>query len=66
VERIDGNGLVYELNNVDDMVRTLLKLRDPTVRKRLGSAGALRMKNHFGWEAIAKRRLKDYESAIPR
>jgi glycosyltransferase involved in cell wall biosynthesis len=65
-EHVHGNGLVYKMNNLDDMVRTLLKLRDPAVRENLGSAGALKMKTYFSWEAIAKRRLNDYESSISR
>ena len=64
-EHVHGNGLVYKMNNLDDMVRTF-KLRDPAVRENLGSAGALKMKTHFSWEAIAKRRLNDYESSISR
>lgn len=63
-EHVLGNGLVYKMNNLDDLVNTLLSLRDPLERQRLGAIGAKKMKQEFSWETVAKRRLKDYESSI--
>ena len=63
-ERIDGNGLKYKLDDVQDLVRVLMELQSPTVRKKLGQTGAQRMAQEFSWEAIARRRLADYETAL--
>ena len=58
VERIDGNGLKYRLNDVDDLVRALHELSDPLARQYFGSFGARKMAA-FSWEEIARRRLRD-------
>jgi glycosyltransferase involved in cell wall biosynthesis len=64
VERIDGNGITYKLNDVNDLVRALLSLREPSTRKRLGQLGADKMARDFSWLSIARRRLQDYEAAL--
>ena len=64
VERIEGNGITYRLNDVDDLVRALLSLQDPAVRRNLGEAGARRMVDEFSWTFLAQRRLKDFEAAL--
>jgi glycosyltransferase involved in cell wall biosynthesis len=64
VERIEGNGITYKLNDVNDLVRALRCLRDPQERRRLGSFGADKMARAFSWESLAKRRLTDYEAAL--
>ena len=64
VERIDGNGITYRLNDVEDLTRALLVLEDPVVRQKLGEGGARRMVNEFSWISLAKRRLKDFEAAL--
>lgn len=63
-ERIEGNGLTYKLNDVDDMINELRNLRNPEERSRLGSAGAAKMKRNFSWESIARRRLTDFADAM--
>ncbi len=63
-ERLDGNGLAYKLNDLGDLVRVLLELRDLETRKRLGACGARKMAKDFSWESIATRRLRDYEAAL--
>jgi glycosyltransferase involved in cell wall biosynthesis len=65
-ERIEGNGLTYNLNDIDDLSRVLLCLADLSMRQRLGRIGAQRMRTLFSWEAIAKRRLADYTAATVR
>jgi glycosyltransferase involved in cell wall biosynthesis len=63
-ERLDGNGAAYKLNELGDLVRVLLELRDPETRKRMGAIGARKMAHDFSWESIAGRRLRDYEAAL--
>lgn len=64
VERIEGNGITYKLNDVDDLVRALCSLRDPQERKRLGDLGAQKMAAVFSWDTIARRRILDYADAL--
>jgi glycosyltransferase involved in cell wall biosynthesis len=65
-ERLAGNGLSYRQNDLEDLVRALLDLRDPRTRERLGVLGAQKMVGEFSWESVARRRLKDYEQALRR
>jgi Glycosyltransferase len=63
-EHIEGNGLIFKINNLNALVHALLMLRDRTERVRLGSFGAKKMASYFSWDSVARRRLKDYEMAI--
>jgi glycosyltransferase involved in cell wall biosynthesis len=63
-ERVNGNGFAYRLNDLDDLINTLLKLQDSTTRLRLGSFGAQKIARNFSWESIAKKRLRDYETSL--
>jgi glycosyltransferase involved in cell wall biosynthesis len=63
-ERLEGNGVAYKLNDLGDLVRVLLELRDPRTRECLGTMGAKKMARDFSWESIARRRLQDYEYAL--
>ncbi len=63
-EHVDGNGLIYKMNNLEDLVKKLLALRKTETRKLLGDAGALKMARNFTWESIARRRLEDFKAAL--
>jgi glycosyltransferase involved in cell wall biosynthesis len=63
-ERIDGNGLTYRLNDSRDLARVLRTLMSAEERHRLGSTGARRMAEEFGWAALARRRMDDYERTM--
>lgn len=63
-ERIEGNGLQYKLNDLDDLVCKLLSLYDPYTRKQLGDQGARKMATDYSWEALARRRLLDFERVL--
>jgi glycosyltransferase involved in cell wall biosynthesis len=64
-ERIDGNGVTYRLNDLGDLIRVLLGLREPQERRRLGLLGAEKMARDFSWKSIARRRLRDYQAVLP-
>jgi glycosyltransferase involved in cell wall biosynthesis len=66
VERIEGNGLQYHLNDVADLVRVLSTLMEARRRAELGSLGAIRMEREFSWRDLAARRLLDYEATLRR
>src|SRR5579862_9092201 len=55
VERIQGNGLQYRLNDVGDLERVLTTLLDARQRDVLGSLGATRMEREFSWRDLAAR-----------
>lgn len=63
-ERVDGNGLTYKLNDLEDLIRVLRVLRDQRVRTQLGSFGAQKMARDHSWNAVAKRRMRDYQAAL--
>lgn len=65
-DHVEGNGLVHRMNDLDDLVRVLLELKDAGVRKKLGTAGAVKMLREFNWNIIARRRLADYEATLNR
>lgn len=64
VERIEGNGLTYKLNDLMHLIQVLLSLRDSEIRQKLGSFGAIKMARDFSWETLAKRRINDYQIAL--
>jgi glycosyltransferase involved in cell wall biosynthesis len=63
-ERIEGNGLSYRLNDCEDLIRILTSLRAPERRHELGQRGAEKIRREFGWDLIAKFRLRGYEAAM--
>ena len=64
VERIDGNGLTYELNDQASLESVLSRLLDREARRELGSVGARRMIEQFSWNALVQRRLSDYRASL--
>jgi glycosyltransferase involved in cell wall biosynthesis len=64
VERIDGNGLTYALNDQASLERVLFTLLRPEERKRLGDVGARRMAAEFSWDSLVRRRVSDYSQAL--
>lgn len=63
-DHVDGNGLVYHMNDLQDLIRVLLLLESKEERQRLGEFGAKKMRDHFGMELVAKQRFQDYECAL--
>jgi glycosyltransferase involved in cell wall biosynthesis len=64
VERIEGNGLTYQLNDQAALERVLTQLMDANERRMLGETGARRMVKLFSWEALVQRRVSDYAAAL--
>jgi glycosyltransferase involved in cell wall biosynthesis len=63
-ERLDGNGLAYHLNDLNDLVHVLLQLRASEKRTAMGECGARKMATQFSWEIIARQRIHEYERAL--
>jgi glycosyltransferase involved in cell wall biosynthesis len=63
-ERIEGNGISYKESNIDDMINSLLKLKEKELRKEMGILGIKKIRTQLSWDHIACQRVKDYEEAI--
>jgi glycosyltransferase involved in cell wall biosynthesis len=61
-ERMQGNGLMYRLNDRGDLAAKLLQLKDPAMRAALGAEGARKMSEEFAWPALVRRRVADYRA----
>lgn len=59
-ERFEGNGLQYKENDLSDLKRTLLDLKERKVREGLGAYGSGKIAETRSWRALALARLKDY------
>jgi glycosyltransferase involved in cell wall biosynthesis len=64
-DHVEGNGVVYRMHDINDLVRALTLLTEPELRARLGRAGSDKMAARFSWLEHARRRLRDYEDAVP-
>jgi glycosyltransferase involved in cell wall biosynthesis len=65
-ERLEGNGKTYRLNDLADLQKALLGMKDVETRRLLGQFGAQKMAEQYSWESIAHQRLRDYEIALGR
>jgi len=63
-DHVDGNGLIYHLNDLGSLVETLLRLVHSDTRKLLGAAGAEKMRQYFTWGRAAQVRLDDFHAAL--
>ena len=63
-ERVDGNGLTYAENDVDDLVKSLMKLKDAEFRTLLSKHGIDKIMNNYSWLSIAQERMKDYDQFV--
>jgi len=62
-DHVDGNGIVYKMNDLEALVGALERLSDGDERARLGAIGAEKMATRFSWLDHARRRLDEYEAA---
>jgi glycosyltransferase involved in cell wall biosynthesis len=63
-DHVDGNGIVYRMNNLDSLVDALRQLANPELRRELGEAGARKMATSFSWAKHIDRRMADYTRAL--
>lgn len=64
VERIDGCGLSYAEENVEDLQKKMMQMLDKQVRTQLGRVGSKRVMESFSWDKIARLREQSYLDAI--
>jgi len=63
-DHVEGNGLIYRMNDREDLERRLEQLGDSRLRAELGAAGARKMRDKFSWIAQARRRLVAFQSSV--
>lgn len=63
-ERVEGNGLTYIENDVDDLVKMLLKMKDEKLRSQFSQHGVTKIQTTYSWDKIAIDRIADYESFL--
>lgn len=59
-DHVKGNGLVFHYNDLEDLMRVLLRLRDSGLRQQWGACAASKMMEHFSASSVAQRRLLGY------
>ena len=64
--RVEGNGLMYQENDVEDLIRVLDSLRDAAMRQKLGAEGRRKMMQGFSWPAFAKTVEADFYAALDK
>ena len=60
LERIDGNGLLFQEGNTKDLAEKIFSLSDEGYRKKLGLRSIENVKMNFSWDKIAEERFRDY------
>lgn len=64
MERVTGNGLLYEENNYQDLADKIKILADAALRKRMAAIAVGKVRDRFSWDAIAKERIMDYQASL--
>jgi glycosyltransferase involved in cell wall biosynthesis len=62
LERVQGNGLLYEEGDHLDLADKLEKLSDSEMRNKMSRLGSEKIANNYSWNRIASQRLNDYKS----
>ena len=63
-ERVEGNGLTYIEDNLDDLIKTIMEMKDEKLRSRLSEYGVEKILKKYSWDIIAKERVEDYKSFL--
>jgi glycosyltransferase involved in cell wall biosynthesis len=66
VERVSGNGRMYDENDLASMAAALQSLASPAERRTLGAEGRRKMVDGFNWARYAEAVEADYEAALRR
>lgn len=64
LERVEGNGLLYEEGDHLDLSSVLARMQDSGIRRSMSKIGAKKVHEQFSWEKIARDRVKDYLAFI--
>lgn len=64
MERIDGNGLLYEEDDEKSLSEQILLLRNLELRKKMSEIGVNKILGKFSWMAISKDRINDYNNSL--
>ena len=61
MDRIDGNGLLFKHNDIDDLIRCVYSLASYDKRNKMGNMGREKMINNYSWQKIALNYVQDYQ-----
>jgi glycosyltransferase involved in cell wall biosynthesis len=64
VERVMGNGFLYEEDNETDLAMKIKLLKDHQIRHNMSNIGIAKVRTRYSWESIARERLKDYVTSL--
>jgi len=62
MERVDGNGLLFEEGNFLDLADKIQSLKDSDLREKMGKKGIDNVFNNFSWDKIARDRIENYQN----
>lgn len=62
LERIEGNGLLYEEGNEISLANSIMELKSNKKRNAMGTVGIKKIMSDFSWEKIARERILDYSN----
>jgi glycosyltransferase involved in cell wall biosynthesis len=62
LNRVEGNGYVYEEGSIDDLVKKLLYFSDKVLRDNMGRNGSHKMRENYSWINVATNIEKYYRS----
>jgi Glycosyltransferase len=60
-ERIDGNGIVYDEGDAEDLANKILQMKDSSIRNQYTKVGIEKIDRIFSWNSLAKQRIEDYK-----
>ena len=63
VERIEGNGLLYEEGNCMDLTKKILSLNNE-IRSKMSLTGIQKAQEKFSWDILAMERIVDYQKKM--
>lgn len=64
MERVDGNGLLYEEGNYQSLISALKQMENKNLRDQMAKKSVEKIREKFSWDIIASERLNDYKAFI--
>jgi glycosyltransferase involved in cell wall biosynthesis len=64
ISRVKGNGLLFKLNDFEDLAKKILFLQNKRKRISMGKIGRNRIFSKYSWEVLASQRVKDFRAIL--
>jgi glycosyltransferase involved in cell wall biosynthesis len=59
-ERVDGNGLLYNEGDANDLAEKIMQMKSPSLRRQFSAVGVDKVFRKFSWKTLAAQRIDDY------